>query len=115
MTEKCVFCQIIAGTAPSEIVFQDEQVTAFKDQHPAAPVHLLIAPNRHIASLNQAGPEDTELLGHMVITARQLAGQNNLSGAGYRLVINTGKVANQTVFHLHLHLLGGQDLPGLTQ
>jgi histidine triad (HIT) family protein len=113
MTENCIFCQIVASKAPGEIVYQDELVTAFPDQRPAAPVHLLIVPNRHITSLNRISEEDEALLGHLLIVARRLAEQTHISQSGYRFVINTGTEAGQTVFHLHAHLLGGQELPGL--
>lgn len=110
MSENCIFCQIIAGKAPANIVYQDDQVTAFNDQKPAAPVHLLIVPNRHIASLNEAAPADEGLLGHMVIVAAKLAKENQISVDGYRVIINTGPNANQSVFHVHIHLLGGKPL-----
>ncbi len=110
MTENCVFCQIVAGKAPGEIVYHDNQVTAFRDQHPAAPVHFLIVPNRHITSLNRISEEDAPLLGHMLIVARRLAEQHRISQDGYRYIINTGPDAGQTVFHLHAHLMGGNPL-----
>jgi len=103
----CIFCQIISGEAPAEIVFRDEQVTAFADAHPAASVHLLIVPNRHIASLNDLAAEDELLAGHLLAVARRLAAEQSLVDGGYRLVINTGAGSGQTVPHLHLHLLGG--------
>lgn len=115
MAENCIFCQIIAGEATADLVYQDEQATVFRDQRPAAPVHLLIVPNRHITSLNRISPEDEPLLGHLVIVARKLAEQLSLSQNGYRLVINTGADAGQTVFHLHFHLLGGKPLGGLSR
>ncbi len=113
MAENCIFCQIVAGKAPGEIVYQDEQVTAFRDQRSAAPVHLLIVPNRHITSLNRIREEDEALLGHLFIVARRLAEQNHISQDGYRFIVNTGPNAGQTVFHLHAHLMGGRPLPGL--
>ncbi len=113
MTENCIFCQIVSGTAPGNLIYQDEQVAVFPDRHPAASVHLLIVPKRHITSLNHITEEDEALLGHLLIVARRLAEQNNISQSGYRFVINTGADAGQTVFHLHAHLIGGQVLPGL--
>lgn len=115
MTENCIFCQIVAGKAPGKIVYQDDQVTAFHDQRHAAPVHILIVPNRHITSLNRISEEDEALLGHLLIIARRLAEQNNISQDGYRFIVNTGPHAGQTVFHLHAHLLGGHPLSGLSQ
>jgi histidine triad (HIT) family protein len=115
MVENCIFCRIIAGNIPTEIVYRDDLVSVFHDQHPAAPVHLLVVPNRHITSLNRITEEDEGLLGHLIITARRLAEQLNISQSGYRLLVNTGNDAGQTVFHLHLHILGGEPLPRFTR
>jgi histidine triad (HIT) family protein len=105
--EDCAFCKIVAGQAPGEIVYRDDQVTAFRDIHPAAPTHVLIVPNQHIASINELGLEHEPLIGHLFTAARQIAGQEEIAHSGYRLIINTGPDAGQAVFHLHLHLLGG--------
>jgi len=107
MTE-CIFCRIIAGEAPGEIVYSDEQATAFRDIHPVAPTHILVVPNKHIASLNALDPEDEPLVGHLFTVARQLAKEQGIDGSGYRLIVNTGPNSGQAVFHLHLHLIGGQ-------
>ena len=107
MTE-CIFCRIIAGEAPGEIVYSDEQATAFRDIHPVAPTHILVVPNKHIASLNALDPEDEPLVGHLFTVARQLAKKQGIDGSGYRLIVNTGPNSGQAVFHLHLHLIGGQ-------
>lgn len=115
MAENCVFCKIIAGLLPADIVYRDEHVTAFKDRSPAAPTHLLVVPNRHIPSLNHIQEEDAALLGKLIIVAQKLADQEEIVQSGYRLLFNTGKDAGQTVFHVHLHLLGGRRLPGFTQ
>lgn len=104
----CTFCKIIAGRAPGKIVFRDDQVTAFHDIRPAAPVHILIVPNEHIASINDLSPEQEPLVGHLFTVARQLARKAGIAESGYRLIINNGPDAGQAVFHLHLHLLGGQ-------
>ena len=106
----CIFCQIAAGQAPATIVYRDEQVTAFKDLLPVTPVHLLIIPNRHLDSLNQASPEDEQLLGHLLLVAQQLAAENGIDQRGFRLMLNTGREGGQSVFHLHVHLLGGAHL-----
>jgi len=106
--ENCVFCRIVAGKAPARIVFQDQQVTAFHDIHPVAPVHILIVPNRHLASVNEIQPEDEPLVGHLFTIARQVADSFGIASTGYRLIINTGANAGQAVFHLHLHLIGGR-------
>ncbi len=106
----CIFCQIVAGTAKAEIVYQDELVTAFRDIHPAAPIHLLIVPNRHIESVNFVGAEEEATAGRLFGVARQLAAERGIASDGYRLVVNTNHHGGQTVFHLHLHLLGGRSL-----
>lgn len=108
MPSDCIFCRIIAGEVPSETVYQDDRVTAFRDIRPVAPVHILIVPNKHIASVNEAGEEDEAVLGRLLLTAKRLAAQEGIAESGYRLIINTGPHAGQVVFHLHLHLLGGQ-------
>lgn len=115
MTEQCIFCRIIAGEASATIVYRDAQVTAFQDQHPAAPVHLLIVPNQHVASLNAAGEEDAAWISHAFAVARDLSRQYHVDQSGYRLVLNTGADAGQTVFHMHFHLLGGGRLSGLAR
>ena len=103
----CIFCKIITGDIPSTNVFHDEQVTAFRDLHPAAPTHILIVPNKHIDSVNMLINDDEQLIGHLFTTAKQLAAQEGIAEGGYRLIINTNAHAGQTVFHIHLHLLGG--------
>jgi histidine triad (HIT) family protein len=104
----CIFCRIIAGEAPADILYADERATAFRDIHPVAPVHILIVPNQHIASVNDLQPEDEPWIGHLFTVARQLAREQGIHETGYRLILNTGRNAGQAVFHLHLHLIGGQ-------
>ncbi len=106
MTE-CIFCKIITGDIPSTNVFHDEQVTAFRDLNPAAPTHILLVPNKHIDSINMLTNNDEQLMGHLFTTAKQIAAQEGITEGGYRLIINTNAHAGQTVFHIHLHLLGG--------
>jgi len=106
----CIFCKIIAGEIPSEKLYADEQVTAFRDINPVAPTHILIVPNRHIASNNEVTSEDEALVGHLFTTARQLAEQEGIDQSGYRLIINTGPDGGQIVYHLHLHLIGGHKM-----
>ncbi len=108
----CIFCQIIAGKIPSEITYQDEEVIAFRDINPQAPIHLLIIPKRHIPSLTHLSEAGSPLIGHMVNVANQLAKKEGISEKGYRLVINCGEQGGQLVPHLHLHLLGGRKLSG---
>ena len=103
----CIFCKIITGDIPSTNVFRDEQVTAFRDLHPAAPTHILIVPNKHIDSINMLTNDDEQVMGHLFTTAKQIAAQEGIAENGYRLIINTNAHAGQTVFHIHLHLLGG--------
>ena len=103
----CIFCKIINGQAPATIVHKDEAVTAFLDIHPVAPTHLLIVPNKHIASVNEITPEDEPVLGQLFTVAKQLAERAGIHASGYRLIINTGAHGGQIVFHLHMHLLGG--------
>jgi len=103
----CIFCKIITGDIPSTNVFRDEQVTAFRDLNPAAPTHILLVPNKHIDSINALASEDEQLIGHLFTTAKQLAAQEGIAEGGYRLIINTNAQAGQTIFHIHLHLLGG--------
>lgn len=105
--DDCIFCKILVGEIPSTQVFNDEQVTAFRDINPAAPTHILIIPNRHIAAVNDLTPDDEKLVGHMVTVARKIATQEGIAESGYRLIINNGPDGGQEVFHLHLHLLGG--------
>ncbi len=108
----CIFCQIVAGKVPSDIVYQDEEVLAFRDINPQAPVHLLIIPKKHITSLAYLSEAESLLIGRMVNTANQLAKREGISESGYRLVVNCGKQGGQLVPHLHLHLLGGRQLSG---
>ena len=103
----CIFCKIIKGEIPSKIVFKDEQVTAFRDINPVAPTHVLVIPNKHIASTNDVNEEDEQLLGHMLTVVKTIADKEGITESGYRLMINTGPDANQVVFHLHLHIIGG--------
>ncbi len=108
MSNSCVFCKIVANDARATIVYRDEQVTAFRDLHPVAPTHILIVPNKHIESVGDLEPEDEPLVGHLFTVARKLAEEEGISQAGYRLITNTGPHGGQTVFHLHVHLIGGQ-------
>ena len=115
MAENCIFCKIVSRTVSGDIVYQDDQVTAFRDQHPAAPIHVLIVPNRHIASLNDCSDQDQALWGHILWVASKIAAQEGVSQSGYRVMINNGADAGQTVFHVHVHLMGGQRLPGFVR
>jgi len=105
---KCIFCKIIAGESSSQMLYQDESISAFRDIHPVAPTHVLIVPNRHIARLQDLTPEDEPLVGRMFSVARQIAVDEGIAESGYRLIINNGPDGGQVVYHLHLHLIGGQ-------
>jgi len=104
----CVFCKIVARQAAGQILYQDHQATAFRDIHPVGPTHVLIVPNRHITSVNDLTPEDEPLIGHLVTVAQKIAKQEKIDATGYRLILNTGPDSGQAVFHLHLHVIGGQ-------
>ncbi|MBU0476917.1 histidine triad nucleotide-binding protein [Patescibacteria group bacterium] len=107
----CIFCKIINKTVPSEIVYEDEKILAFKDIDPKAPLHLLIIPKKHILSLNHLQSEDKELIYELLLVAKRIAKEQRVNETGYRLIFNVGKDAGQTVDHLHLHLLGRKILP----
>ena len=109
MPTDCLFCKIIAGEIPAEIIYRDEQVIAIRDINPVAPVHLLVLPIRHIASVAEAQAADAGLLGTLALTAARLAAEAGLT-RGYRLVINTGGDGGQSVSHLHQHLIGGRKM-----
>ena len=107
----CLFCKIVAGDIPGDKVYEDDTVIAFSDINPKAEVHLLVIPREHIASLDELTPEHDALITHMMRLIPQLAKSQGLD-AGFRTIINTGKGGGQIIFHLHMHLMGGKDLPG---
>ena len=106
----CLFCRIAAGEIPASIVYQDDQLVAFKDINPQAPMHVLIVPRRHISRLNDLSAADDALVGEMIRRAAALARENGYADQGYRTVFNTNADAGQTVFHIHLHVLAGRGL-----
>ena len=106
----CLFCKIVAGEIPAKLVHQDEHLIAFQDINPQAPMHVLIVPRRHVASLNDLGPNDDALVGEMVRRAAALARAQGHADRGYRTVFNCNADAGQTVFHIHLHVLGGRSM-----
>lgn len=106
----CLFCKIVAREIPAQIVHENEHVVAFKDIHPAAPTHALVIPKRHIVGAHDATPEDAALLGQILLAGRDVAEKLGLAEGGYRLVVNNGPNAGQSVFHLHLHVLGGRQM-----
>ncbi len=106
----CIFCKIINGELPAAKVYEDERIVAFNDRHPRAPVHQLIVPKKHIATLNDLTDEDTDLVGTLIQRARILAKEAKIANNGYRTVFNCNADGGQEVFHLHLHLMGGRKL-----
>ena len=108
--QDCIFCQVVAGKISADIVYTDERAVAFRDINPQAPVHALVIPREHLASLDDAATRDEVTLGHLLRAAARVANGEGLSQSGYRTVINTGAGAGQSVFHLHLHVIGGRPL-----
>lgn len=103
----CIFCKIGRQELPAKLIYEDADTFAFEDIHPQAPTHLLVSPRKHIVSLDDAAPEDGAMLGQLLLVARKLAAQRGISG-GYRIVVNNGAAAGQSVDHLHVHVLGGR-------
>lgn len=104
----CLFCKMATGQIKPDVVYEDDQVLAFRDIAPQAPVHVLLIPKRHIVSLDDLGDDDAALAGHLLLTARRLARELGIAGDGFRLVNNCNRNGGQTVYHLHFHLLGGR-------
>lgn len=115
MTEPTLFSKIVNREIPADIIFQDDRVTAFRDINPQAPTHILIIPNKAIATVNDLSTEDEAVMGYLFTVAKQLAQQEGIADSGYRLLINCGPDGNQEVYHLHLHLLGGRPLGRMIQ
>ncbi len=113
MAEETIFSKIIRKELPTELLYQDEQVTAFRDINPKAPTHILIIPNKLIPTVNDVEPEDEAVLGHLFTVARKLAKEEGIDEHGFRLVVNCNEYGGQEVFHLHMHLLGGRPLGAL--
>jgi histidine triad (HIT) family protein len=109
MKSDCQFCRIAAGSAPAEVVYQDDELVAFRDRNPVAPTHILLIPRKHIASMRDAEEQDAPLLGKLLLKAAEVAEQQGIAG-GFRLVTNTGSPAGQSIYHLHIHLLGGRHM-----
>jgi len=106
----CVFCQLLSGEIEGDILYQDDEVAAFRDINPQAPVHILVVPRRHIPSLAEVGSPEESLMGKLLLTAARMARQEGLEDDGFRVVINTGDDGGQTVDHLHVHVLGGRGM-----
>lgn len=110
MNSSCIFCKIISKEIPSKIVYEDEEVLSFYDINPQAPVHLLLIPKKHIPSLAEISESDQTILGKLLFSASKIAKKVGISEDGYRLVINTNRDAQQTVFHIHIHIIGGRPM-----
>jgi len=108
--EECLFCRMVAGEIKPDTVYEDDEMLAFRDINPQAPLHVLVIPKRHIATSNDLDAEDAGLVGRLVLAARRIAADEGVDEAGYRLVINCNAGAGQSVFHVHVHLLGGRRL-----
>ena len=106
----CIFCKIISGDIPGDIVYRDDDVLAFRDLNPKAPTHILVIPKKHISTLNDVQTDDAELVGKMYLAAKKIAADEGIAEPGYRTVMNCNALAGQTVFHIHLHLLGGRPM-----
>jgi len=105
---ECIFCQIVGGAIPAKKLYEDDQVIAFDDLNPQTPVHVLVIPKRHLVSLDDIQDSDSALLGQLLIVCAKMARERGIVDGGYRVVANTGREAGQSVFHLHLHVLGGR-------
>lgn len=106
----CLFCKIASGEIGADVIYETDDVIAFRDINPQAPTHALVIPKRHIATINDIGAADAETVGKLYIAARDIAAEEGIAAPGYRAVMNCNAAAGQTVFHIHLHLLGGRDL-----
>lgn len=106
----CLFCNIVEKKIPADVVFENDAVVAFRDIRPMAPTHVLVIPKKHIAAIHDLVPEDAQTIGQVFTSAREVADKLGLTSEGYRLVVNDGENAGQTVFHIHVHLLGGRPL-----
>ncbi|MGA9851692.1 MAG: histidine triad nucleotide-binding protein [Gammaproteobacteria bacterium] len=105
---ECLFCKMVRSEIKSDMVLETDDLIAFRDINPQAPVHILVVPRKHISTLNDLIPAEAELVGKLVLAAREIAQRERIAASGYRLVMNCNKGAGQTVFHIHLHLLGGR-------
>ncbi len=113
MESDCLFCKIVNRELPADVVFEDDELLAFNDISPQAPTHMLIIPKRHVATVNDLTEAEIELPGAMILRAKALVAEKGIADSGYRLILNCNAEGGQTVYHLHLHLLGGRQLKGL--
>lgn len=110
MSNDCLFCKILAGEIPADLVYESEDAVAFRDINPQAPLHVLVIPRKHIATINDIEPEDQDIVGSLYTAAREIAADAGMAEEGYRAVMNCNEGAGQSVFHIHLHVLGGRAL-----
>ena len=110
MTSDCLFYKIVSEKIPADIVYQDDHVVAFRDISPQAPTHILIIPRKHISTINEIASTDQQIVGYLVLTAQKLAAAEGISESGFRLVMNCNQDGGQTVYHIHMHLMGGRQL-----
>jgi len=110
MSDDCLFCKILSGDIPADIIYESESTIAFRDINPQAPTHVVIIPRRHIATINDLEDRDRETIGNLYLAAKEIAADEGLSDPGYRVVMNCNAGAGQSVFHIHLHLLGGRGM-----
>lgn len=106
----CLFCQVVSGEVKANVVYEDPELLVFQDINPQAPTHLLIIPKQHIATINDADSKDEQLLGRMLLTARQMAKTQGIADKGYRLLFNVNSEGGQVIYHIHLHLIGGRQM-----
>lgn len=106
--DDCIFCRIVSGDLESDLIYEDDDLVAFRDLNPQAPTHVLLIPRRHVPTVNDLAYADAELIGRLVLAGQRLASEEGIAEEGYRLVLNCNREAGQSVFHLHLHLLGGR-------
>ncbi|HUO82238.1 MAG TPA: histidine triad nucleotide-binding protein [Gammaproteobacteria bacterium] len=106
----CIFCRIASGDLAADLVHEDDEIVAFRDLNPQAPTHVLVIPRRHVATVNDLDDSDAGLTGRLVLAGRRIAVQEGIAGDGYRLVLNCNRGAGQSVFHIHLHVLGGRPM-----
>ncbi len=109
----CLFCKIVEGDIPADIVYQDDHVVSFRDISPQAPVHILTIPKKHITSLNELEDDDQSLIGYLALTSKRLAAEEGIDESGFRIIMNCNQEGGQTVYHIHMHLLGGRQLTHL--
>ena len=108
--DNCLFCRIVSGDIPANVIYENDLVIGFRDINPKAPTHVLVIPRKHISTINDIADDDAMLLGSMYLAARDIASQEGLAAPGYRTVMNCGEAAGQSVFHIHLHVMGGRTM-----